>query len=114
MLISKIVLVIFLLLGLYLTLEIIKRYFGLNTKLTRKTAHIVSGAVCVWLFYFFSFLEYTVAVLFFFLFFGIARRYWLLSSIHLKERITYGEVYYPLGILATIFLAYGNKFVAVS
>ena len=110
----KVLAVIILLLTLYFFLEVFKRKFLLNAKLTRKAAHVTSGVVVIWLFYFLSYYQFIFVVLFFLLFFLFSHYKTLLTSIHLVERVTYGEAFYPLGVLTTILLSYNNKFIAVT
>ena len=97
-----------------LALEAIHRKFRIDSKITRKVAHVASGFVAVYFFYFLSFWEYALLVAFFVVFFLIAYRFRFFHSIHLTERATYGEIFYPVGVLAVIFLSYDNKFVAIS
>jgi phytol kinase len=102
------------LLFFYIALEAVKKRYTLNPKVTRKIAHIASGLVAIWLLYFLTFIEYIISTIFFILFFTVSRSLRLLTSIHLTERVTYGESFYPLGILLVVLLAYEDKFIAIA
>jgi phytol kinase len=106
--------VIVALLFFYIALEAVKKRCALNPKVTRKIAHISSGLVAIWLLYFLTYVEYIIAVIFFIIFFTVSRSLRLLTSIHLTERVTYGESLYPVGLLLVVLLAYTNKFIAIS
>ncbi|OGY90143.1 MAG: hypothetical protein A2677_00450 [Candidatus Komeilibacteria bacterium RIFCSPHIGHO2_01_FULL_52_14] len=98
----------------YFGLEFLHNRFGLESWLTRKIAHIASALVAIPVLFFLTYQEYLTVLVFFIAFFILATSKKLLKSIHLEERKTYGEVFFPFGIFFIALVAYSNHFVAVT
>lgn len=110
----KVLLVIALQLTEYRALDWAKKSYGLQTLVTRKIAHVLSALVCVPLLFWMSRGEFAALLIFFLFFFAVAHRMALFSSIHLRNRVTYGEVWFPAGLLVVVLLAYDVHLAAVA
>lgn len=94
----------------YAALEFIQRRWQVNPEVTRKIAHVVSGIVAVAAQFWLPRPAYIVVVALFVLVFVVARIGRTLKSIDLRNRLTYGEVLFPIAILLMAILFYDNGF----
>lgn len=98
----------------YVLLEIVHRRIPISSSITRKIAHIASGCGALALLYFLNTEEFFAVLIFFSLFFGVALLIQLFPSIHSQERKTYGEFFYPIGILVPLLVTHGDHFITSS
>lgn len=96
-------------LSFYLFLETLKRKFNIHSEITRKLAHLLSGLFAILFSYFLNKNEFIIAALIFFGFFSIAHTKKFLKSINVNHRRTYGEIVYPLGLIALAMGLYYTK-----
>ena len=96
-------------LSFYLSLEMFKRKFNIHSEVTRKLAHLLSGFFAILFSYFLNKNEFIIAALIFFGFFSVARTKKFLKSINIDHRKTYGEIFYPLGLIALAMGLYHTK-----
>lgn len=90
------------------TLEAVKRKFGYSPEITRRAVHIWSGLYTI--------LDFILLPSFWFLaligisLVGIALSQWFgwLTSVHKVKRRTFGEVFLPIGSLATWAISQGD------
>jgi len=80
-------------------LEVFKQKFKVKSEITRKLAHLLSGAFAVLFSFFLNKTEFIFVTSLFFVFFLIAYNKKLLKSINISSRKTYGEIVYPLGLI---------------
>jgi dolichol kinase len=85
--------------------ELIQRQLGLPAEVPRKAVHIGSAVLAAALSFFLSSAEIAVLGLAFAAFMLVSRRLGLLSSVHDVDRLTRGEVFFPLGIAALAIVA---------
>ncbi|TXG76563.1 hypothetical protein E6P97_03310 [Patescibacteria group bacterium] len=84
---------------LFTVIEVISRKVRrLTTDDTRKAAHILAGIIAACLPFWLSYPEITALGLFFIGFMAVSKKTHLFPSIHGVERLTLGEVYYPLAL----------------
>jgi len=96
---------------LFLILEIIKRTKTFSTDSTRSIIH-TSSALIACTFPFYLPLTYVIFLSsFFFIFLIISKHSTLLKSIHSVERKTWGEIYFPLGILIIAYAFLPNHII---
>ncbi len=89
---------------LFGSLEIAKNRFKLNTEITRKVAHILSGISSALLPFVLSFTEIAILATIFIVVMFISKRSHIFTAIHGVKRQTYGEVYFPLAILISAII----------
>ncbi len=75
------------------------RHWKVDPELSRKLVHLSSGMVAASLPMAMSFLAIAVLALLFIPFMVVSRRIGLFPAVHGVERVTWGEVYFPLGVL---------------
>lgn len=97
----NVLLVSLLYLILFGSLELIKNRFKLNTEITRKVAHILSGISSALLPFILSFTEIAILACIFIVVMFVSKKGNIFSAIHGVKRQTYGEVYFPLAILVS-------------
>lgn len=102
----KLAATIFFFLFFYLSLEIFKRRFNIQSEITRKLAHLLSGILAVLFSNFLNKNEFLFVTLIFFGFFLVAHLKKFLKSINISHRKTYGEIAYPLGLIILAFSLY--------
>ncbi|OQX51056.1 hypothetical protein B5M47_02050 [candidate division CPR3 bacterium 4484_211] len=90
----------------YGSLEIIKRKFNLHAEYTRKLAHCFSGIGALFSSFFLKQDEFLEIVFFFLLIFTLLYSKKSLKSISLKNRKTFGEIAYPLGLASLAYFVY--------
>ncbi len=105
------ILLIILFLTLYLSLEWLKRYFHLNNVLTRKIAHSTSAILAVILSVFIPQNIFLTTTSLLFIFFILSYRHNWLTSIHLPQPKTYGEILFPITIILLTLFFYNNHFI---
>lgn len=88
----------------FLLVELISRKSKLSKELSRKIVHIFSGTSVAFLPFAMTLTEIIYLSLLFIPIMYFSKKINFFSSIHQVKRITYGEVYFPLGILLTAFL----------
>jgi phytol kinase len=110
----KVTCVIIFLVSFYFFLDLVKKKYNIQPERTRKLAHLLSGATATILFFLFTYWEFAGLLIFFSIFFIFAKINNVFSSIHLKSRKTFGEIFFPLGLLLIVFFSYHNKFIALS
>jgi phytol kinase len=100
--------------------EIVCRRFSVNSELSRKIAHIVSGLISASLPYFISFKEIAIIGFIFVPLTLVAMKTGILYSIHVVKRKSGGAVFFPLSILITalffpyrLFYVYGVLILSV-
>lgn len=101
--------------------EAATRRWSIAPEVSRRLAHLASGVLAAALPLVMSFPAVVVLALLFIPFMVISRRRGLLPAIHGVERATWGEAYFPLGVLLTAALfpapapyAYGVLVMGVS
>lgn len=98
----------------YISLEIVQRRWHLRAESTRKFAHVVSGLVAAAALYWVPYQEYLIVLTFFTVVFCVARWRHALRSINLENRVTFGEVLFPVALLMVVAMFYSDKFIATS
>src|SRR3990167_3718899 len=91
-----------------LLLENITRRNNYNKKLTRKIAHTLSGLFGAMMGLVLERHVFIIFVLVFLVIISLSYVLKFFSSIHNVERKTYGEIFFPLGILVAYLLANGS------
>lgn len=86
-------------LGLLTTAEVATRRRRIDPEVSRKFVHISSGLVAASLPLVMSFVAIAVLALLFIPFMVVSRRVGLFPAVHGVERATWGEAYFPLGVL---------------
>jgi len=84
--------------------EVLKRKFSLPTALTRRLTHIGTAMVAGAAPLFVGQKEIIIVSLIFAGVLFVSRRYNLFSSIHTVDRVTFGEVFLPLGVALAALL----------
>lgn len=105
-----VIICIFFYIVFYIFLEYLKRKLNISSSVTRRIAHIVSGFGAMVLYYLLNYYEFIFILLFFSIFFVISMRKQIFTSIHTQERITVGEIVYPLGILGAQIISSYSAF----
>lgn len=102
-------------LGVLYLIERISQRSGHQKEATRKLAHILGGFFALWMGFLLHPMVFTVLILVFAAIMVWSYRRKFFSSIHGVDRLTYGEVFLPLGILTAYLLSGGptQAFVAV-
>ena len=94
---------------LFFVLEVLKRKKILTANATRRIIHIVSVFIAYTFPYYLSLLEILILCSTFLIFLIFSKNVSLLESIHKVERITWGEIFFPIGIaVASVFFLPGN------
>jgi len=84
--------------------EVCTKWLQLNSDLTRKIAHIISGIITFFTpFYLTKWEIFSIGIIFFFLLI-LTKRFKLIPSIHSVQRKTLGEMYFPLAIAISALL----------
>ncbi|MDD2909429.1 MAG: hypothetical protein PHU74_00705 [Candidatus Pacebacteria bacterium] len=89
-------------------LEIIKRYFNIKSIYTRRAAHIFFFIIILISYFTISIQEALIILSIFFIIFCLSYRFYILSSIHIKEFLTYGEIIYIISFIL-LFIFWGNN-----
>lgn len=110
----KILLTILIFSSFYILLELIKRKSTIKREYTRKIAHIVSAILAISLYFFLARTEFIIATTFFTIFFAVSYSKKFLNSIHLKNYKTFGEIFYPLALVALGIFYYDKPFIMIS
>jgi phytol kinase len=91
-------------LGVLLLVEFLQKQRIIRLETTRKTIHVVHGlSVAIWPFFVHWEIIIAVEVLFILLV-ALAKRYNWFESQHGIDRLSWGEFFFPIGIIAAIFL----------
>ena len=90
----------------FIVLEITSLVLNLRNDLTRKVAHVAAGAAIFFFPYFLSKVEILAILASAAIVLLLTKLFRFFPSIHRVERKTWGEVYFPIGIIisATVFL----------
>ncbi len=93
---------------LFVATEVVSRKLKIKPENSRKVTHVVAGAVASTLPFFIGFNETAILTALFIPVMLESKQKNIFSSIHKVPRKTFGEVYFPLGILLTA-LFFHNK-----
>ncbi len=96
---------------LYIVLEVLRRRALLRQVVTRKLAHLGSALLILT---FYPLLTKVVFLVVTFIFFGLfifSYRHKILSSVHTSRYTTYGELFFPVGVISTALFFYQAPFI---
>jgi phytol kinase len=94
--------------------ELLARRFHVKTELTRKAAHIALGVIAVLGFYEGPLWLYVLSITGLMAFLVLAQRRRLLKSLHAIERPSFGDAFFPIGLLAPLPLTLSHPDVYVT
>jgi phytol kinase len=106
----NIVISIIIFLGLFISVDWLKKKFAVKGEYSRKIVHIFSGIVILFLsFFILSRNEIIILTIVFAVLLYISKTKNFFHSIHEVERKTYGEITFPLGVLLVALYALPNS-----
>lgn len=98
--------------ALFALTEILKRVYGVDAVITRRIAHVGSSVVSAAMVFWLGQKEIVVLAVVFLILLTISKKAKLLQGIHAVSRTTWGELFFPLAVLAAalIFLPDHREF----
>lgn len=93
----------------FFALELFKRRYGIRAEFTRKFAHVLTGFGAILTSFVLGKWSFILITFFFFLvFFGTYKKK-VFQAINLDKQKTYGEIFYPLGLISLAILLYSQR-----
>lgn len=99
-----VVLTALLFLTVFILIEIIQRITKMRSEISRKIIHVVSALIVAALPRWLSFSQIAVLAMIFILTMSVSKNRNIFKSIHQVERKTIGEIWFPVGVLASALL----------
>lgn len=91
-----------------LAIEIIVRKTSLTPDVSRRLAHISSGLFSLYMWYTFSLPIFLICCMAFLVFISFSYYKRLLHSVHGVKRKTFGEIWFPIGVLLALYISSGR------
>lgn len=88
----------------FVLIELISRKYKIQRELSRKTAHIIIGSSAAFLPYFLTFQQIIILSTFSLAMIALSRFFKIFQSVHDVERLSFGELFFPLGIILTAWI----------
>jgi dolichol kinase len=101
----KITLVSIFFLIIFVSTELMHRKMNIRAEITRKIAHVLSAMTLAILPIFMSILDISIIALIFIIVLIVSFRLKVFRSIHSVKRKTYGEILFPVGVLAVFIFS---------
>lgn len=101
----KITLVSIFFLIIFVSTELMHRKMNIRAEITRKIAHVLSAITLAILPIFMSILDISIIALIFIIVLIVSFRLKVFRSIHSVKRKTYGEILFPVGVLAVFIFS---------
>lgn len=94
--------------------ELVHRFVGLGSEISRKIIHVLAGIITSCLVLFLTLHQIASIATIFFIVLIIVRQHKIVTALYSVERQTYGEIFYPLGVLIAALLTKDSMmFVAI-